>query len=377
MGKAFDTASAHDEAAQSLGSFDEGIDLARTLAPLRPRWRLMLGTTLATGALGYAASFLIPPQFTSTTTFLPPQQQSAAASALASLGALSGLLGGGNGMKSPADQYISLMQSTTVADRMIDRFHLMTVYDKKYRHDARKALANSVTMTLGKKDGLISVAVEDESPQRAASMANQYVEELRRMTSTLAVSEAQQRRVFFEKQMLETKERLTAAQTALEATGFAAGALKAEPKAAAEQYAQLRAQAVAAEVKLQTLRNSLAETSPQVAQQVTLVNALRSQIADLEAAAKPDNASPNYVGKYREFKYQETLFDLLAKQYELARVDEAREGALIQVVDPALPSELKSSPKRLLIAVLAALGGFIASAAWVLAKSRGGSAATP
>jgi len=349
---------------------DEELDLQELLAPALRRWGLLLGATVVAGALGAAGSFLITPQFTSSTTFLPPQQQqSSAAAALASLGGLASL-GIGGGVKSPADQYVSLMQSVTVSDRMIDRFHLMNVYKSKYRVDARKALGIHSQIELGKKDGLITVSVDDSDPRRAADIANQYVEELRRMTSVLAVTEAQQRRAFFEKQMQDAKTKLVAAQSVLQQSGFTSGAIKAEPRAAAEQYAQLRAQATAADVKLQTLRNSLVDTAPEVQQQSALLAALRSKLDQFEASTQSDTSVPDYVSKYREFKYQETLFDLMSKQYELARVDESREGALIQVVDPAQPAELKSKPKRSFIAIGAALAGVFLMAAWLILSDR-------
>jgi uncharacterized protein involved in exopolysaccharide biosynthesis len=348
---------------------DDGIELAVLLAPIRRQWRVVLGMSLLAGAVGAAGSYLITPTFTSTTTFLPPQQQqSVAASALSSLGALAGLAGGAT--KSPADEYISLMQSVTVSDRMIDRFKLMQVYDKKYRSDARKRLVDNALMLVGKKDGMISVSVEDVDPARAAAMANQYVDELRRMTTVLAVSEAQQRRMFFEKQMNDAKEHLTAAQTALQASGFDAGALKAEPRGAADEYARLRAEMTAADVKLQTLRHSLTESTPEVQQQVATLQALRTQVAQLEQSTMRNGSTPDYVSKYREFKYQETLFQLMAKQYELARADESREGALIQVVDPAQPAELKTSPKRSLIAIGCAFIGALACAGWLIRRER-------
>jgi len=349
---------------------DEELDLQELLAPALRRWGLLLGAAVVAGALGAAGSFLITPQFTSSTTFLPPQQQqSSAAAALASLGGLASL-GIGGGVKSPADQYVSLMQSVTVSDRMIDRFHLMNVYKSKYRVDARKALGIHSQIELGKKDGLITVSVDDSDPRRAADIANQYVEELRRMTSVLAVTEAQQRRAFFEKQMQDAKTKLVAAQSVLQQSGFTSGAIKAEPRAAAEQYAQLRAQATAADVKLQTLRNSLVDTAPEVQQQSALLAALRSKLDQFEASTQSDTSVPDYVSKYREFKYQETLFDLMSKQYELARVDESREGALIQVVDPAQPAELKSKPKRSFIAIGAALAGVFLMAAWLILADR-------
>ncbi len=337
------------------------LTLRELLHPLLDRWKLMLAAPVLAGALGLAASYLITPVFSSTTTFLPPQQQqSSAASALASLGSLAGLASGAAGIKSPAEQYVSLMQSVTVADRLIDKFNLLTVYDEKFRQDARKELTKRSQFSVGKKDGLITVSVEDASPQQAAAMANQYVEELRRMTQVLAVSEAQQRRVFFEKQLQEAKARLSTAQTALQDSGFSAGALKAEPKSAAESYAKLRAELTSAEIRLQTLHSNLAEGAPEVRQLTTTVQALRGRLTEQERSevqADSKSVGTGYVSKYREFKYQETLFELMAKQYELARVDESREGALIQVVDVAKPAERKTRPKRIFLALESALGG--------------------
>ena len=338
------------------------------LAPLRTRWYILVGSAFLAGAIGAGLTFLMTPQFTSTTTFLPPQQQqSSAAAALSSLGPLAGLAGA---VRSPAEQYIALMQSVTVSDRMIDRFKLMSVYRSKYRRDARQALINHTLMLVGKKDGLISVSVDDVDPHRAADMANQFVEELRRMTSVIAVSDAQQRRVFFEKQMRDAKAKSTEAQSALQSSGFTPGAIKAVPQAAAEQYAALRAQATAADVRLQTLRSSLTDTAPAVVQQMTLLDSLRSKLAQFEQSTQAEGSEPGYVGKYREFKYQETLFDLMSKQYELARVDESREGALIQVVDPALPSELKSKPVRSRIALAAAFLGALFTAVGLMIFGR-------
>lgn len=334
---------------------DEGLSLLDLALPLVQHWKLLLIGPLLAGLVALGITYLMKPIYTSRTVFLPPQQQqSAAATAVAQLGALSGLVGGAAGLKSPADQYVALLQSTTVADRLIDEFKLMQVYDTKYRFEARKELADNSRITLGKKDGLITVEVEDTDPQRAAAIANRHVDELRRLTTQLALTEAQQRRVFFEEQLKKTRDDLTKAQTALEASGFSAGALRAEPKAAAEGYARLRAEATAAEVRLQTLRRGLSESTPEVQQALATLAALRSQLARTEAPSDL-NGGPDYVGRFREFKYQETLFDLFARQYELARLDESREGALIQVVDVAQPAEWKSKPKRGLIATAATL----------------------
>jgi uncharacterized protein involved in exopolysaccharide biosynthesis len=326
-------------------SFDLAMALAR-------HWKLLLLGPLCAGLFALGVTFLVPKTFTARAVILPPQQQqSSAVTALASLGALSGLAGAVGSLKSPVDQYVALMQSTGVADRIVDEFHLKTVYDEEYQVEARKELAKNVRITAGKKDGLIVVEVDDEDPARSARMANRYVDELRRLTSMLALTEAQQRRVFFEQQLGQTRDKLAAAQVALQEGGFSAGALKAEPRAAAESYAKLRAEVTAAEVRLQTIRRSLADNAPEVQQQLSLVSALRAELQKLEASSDVAR-EPGYVGRYREFKYQETLFDLFARQFELARLDESREGVLIQVVDVATPPERKSKPKRTLVAIV-------------------------
>lgn len=353
---------------QSVDYEDDTVSLLDLALPLIEHWKLLILGSLAFGLAALGIAFVITPTFTARTTFLPPQQQqSGLASALASLGGLAGLAGAAGGIKSPADQYVALMQSVSATDRLIQQFDLMQVYEAKYRFEARKALEQNTRIAIGKKDGLISIEVDDKSPQRAAEMANAYVEELRRLTSELAVSEAQQRRMFFEKELKEARDQLAKAQQALEASGFNVGALRAEPKAAAESYARLRAEITAAEVRLQVLRGTLAEGAPEVQRQAAQLSALRGQLARLERSAT-DDAGPDYLSKYREFKYRETLFELFARQYELARVDESREGALIQVVDVAMPPEYKSKPKRGFIAVAATMLSLLLLGMFILVR---------
>ena len=338
---------------RSEGSAQDGearIDYVELLLPVARRWRSLVSVVVVAGVLGTAYAFTLTPIFTARVLFIPPQQQgSGASAALAQLGALAGVAGIGGATKSTADQYVAMMQSVTVGDRMVDKFNLMTVYNAQFRDKARDVLGKSTSFAIGKKDGLITVAVDDADPKRAAAMANQYVDELRRMTAVLAVSEAQGRRMFFEEKLKETKDRLTTAQIALQGSGFTEGALKAEPRAAAEGYAKLQAELTAGLVMLQTMRQSLADSSADVQRQLAKVAALREQLQAMEKSggANGGGGQSDFVSKYREFKYQETLFDLMARQYELARVDEASEGALIQVVDPAQPPEHKSRPARL------------------------------
>lgn len=324
---------------------------------LLSRWRLLLGSTVLAAAAGFAVASALPKWYTARTVMLSPQQQqSAASAAVAQLGALAGLAGNLGNIKSPADQYVALLQSTTISDRLIDRFGLREIYDVDFRMDARKKLAESVRIAVGKKDGLITIDVDDREPKRAAEMANAYVDELRRITTQLAVTEAQQRRAFFELQMKQAKERLAQAQVALGDVGLGDGVLKAEPRAAADGYARLRAEVTAADVRLQTLRGRLTDGSAEVRQQEALLTALREQLRRSETKGDSKGGT-DYITRYRNFKYEEALFDIFAKQYELAKVDESREGALIQVVDTAQPPERKSGPRRGLITVTS---GFLA-----------------
>lgn len=323
------------------------VSLQHVLQPLIAQWRVMLVAPMVAAVLGVAGSYIIRPVFSSTVMFLPPQQQQGgAAAALAALSSFAALTGGGGGGRTPAEQYVGLMQSVTVSNRLIDRFKLLEVYEKEFRQDARRELLSNVTFLIGKKDGLVSVTVEDHDASRAAAIANQYVDELRSLSANLVISEAQQRRVFFERHLQETKGRLIQAQAALESSGVSEGAIKAEPRAAAEGYAQLRAELTTAEVQLKAARGRLADTAPEIQPLLATVQALREQLALAEKNSKHGANRPDYISKYREFKYQEMLFELFARQFELARVDESKEGTLIQVVDPALPAEVKSKPRR-------------------------------
>ncbi|MBQ0935624.1 Wzz/FepE/Etk N-terminal domain-containing protein [Ideonella paludis] len=364
MSEQFPTTPSHHD------QLEDEITFSQLIHPLLQNWKLLLSAPLVAGGLGYACSFLITPTFVATTTFLPPQQQqSAAASALASLGSLAGLAGGAAGMKTPADQMVALMQSVTVSDKIIDKFRLTEAYETKYRVDARKKLDERVQISLGKKDGLINVTVEDTDPKRAADIANQFVLELRALNAKLALTEAQQRRVFFEKQWQESRQKLIDAQVSLEQSGFNSGALNADPKSAAEAYARTKAELTATEIKLRALRTTLANSTPEVQALSTTLEALRQRLSDQElTVGKNSERQTDYVSRYREFRYQETLFELMAKQYELAKVDEGREGALIQVVDVAEAAELKHKPKRSIITILTALGAGLALSAWLIGR---------
>ena len=359
-------------------NIDHVIDDPETSAPsgptiaqaLHPHRRKIAILSVLAGVLGYVAALFIPPTFTARMSFLSPQpQQSAAASALASLGALSGLAGV-PAVKNSADQYVALMQSATVSDRIVDRFKLMAVYETTYRVDARKKLQDRVRIVAGKKDGLITVDVDDHDPDRAAGMANAYLDELKGLSNGLALTEAQQRRQFFERQLEQTRDRLSQAQQKLQASGFDAGALKSEPKVAADTYGRVKAEAAAVEVRLQALRQGLTEQAPEVQREQAALSGLRAQLADMEQPLRKAG-DQDYVGAYRDFKYQDTLFEIYARQFELAKLDESKEGALFQVVDRATKPEKRSAPKRSYIGASAmVVAAFLLCAFFVVRERR-------
>ena len=348
---------------------DDEISLLDLLQVIVDNLRLLVLGPLVCGlaALGY--SFTIPPTYTAKTQFLPPQQQqSSAASMLASLGALGGLSGAATGLKSPADQYIAFMKSVSVQDALIERFKLVEKYEAKLKTDARMALTGSVRIASG-KDGLISVEVDNKDPKFAADLANAHVDELRSLLARLAVTEAQQRRMFFEKQLQITKENFTKADLALKSSGINSSVLKTSPASAVEAVARLKAGISVQEVKLGTMRNYLTESSPDFKQALSELASLKSQLAKAEKEEPASKDASDYVARYREFKYQETMFELFARQFELAKVDESREGAVIQVLDVAEPPERKAKPKKALIAVIAALASGFALLLFVFIRS--------
>jgi uncharacterized protein involved in exopolysaccharide biosynthesis len=348
---------------------DGGLDVLDVLIHLRRRLRFVFLASVLAGVIALLLSFLVKPVFTARTSFLPPQQQQSAASvALGQLGALAGLAGGTGALKNPADQYVAMMQSETVADRIIEQFNLLAEYDVRFRFEARKRLLQNVAITVGRKDGLINVEVDDTDPARAAAIANQFVVELRRITKDIALTEAQQRRMFFMEKLESTRNALTTSQLALQSSGINPGAYKTEPKAAADAYGRISAQVAAAEVRLQTLRESLSDNASEVRAQLSQLEALRASLAKLEVTTGGAPGSADYVTKYREFKYQEVLFDLFSRQYELARLDESRDGTAIQVVDPARVPEHKSRPKRAIIALATTIFAFIALTLGVIVR---------
>lgn len=331
----------------------------------------IISIPLLVGVFAAITSMFLPFTYTAVTRILPPQQQqSGAAAALGQLGALVGLTGAA-GLKNPADQYISLLKSRTVADGLIAQFKLRELYNLQYNEDVRRKLQNMTKITAGKTDGVITIEVEERDPQRAADLANAYVEQLGKLTTTLAVTEAAQRRLFFEKRMDEAKGNLTKAEIALRSSGISESELKTSPAAAVSEVASLRARATAAEIKLSVMRTYASESNPEYRQAQQELAAFRAELNKAQQGGSQNNGSnsPEYVTRYRDFKYYETLFDLMAKQFELARIDEAREGAVIQVVDGANLPERRSSPQRTLIVLVSIVIAFFLTVIWVFIQN--------
>jgi len=316
-------------------------------------------------------SLLMPNIYTGTTRILPPQQSASAASALLNqlggpFGGLLGVTGGAAlGLRNPNDLYIGMLKSRTVADNLISRFELDKVYGEDRLSDVRKRLERETTIGAG-RDGIITIEVDDKDPKRAAELANAYVDELMKLTKVLAVTEASQRRLFFERQLLQVKDNLTAAEIAAR-QGLQKGGLAqvdAQGRSMIEVTARLRAQISAKEVQIGSMRTFAAEGNPELQRTQQELEALRRELARVEgsspiAAGGKGEASGSSgldnLGRLRDVRYYEFLYELLAKQYELAKIDEAKDATIIQVMDKAIEPELRSRPKRSVIVTLVSL----------------------
>jgi uncharacterized protein involved in exopolysaccharide biosynthesis len=339
-----------------------GIQLLDILQTLADNARLLVYGPLIVGLIALGVSFLLKPSYVAKTTFMTPQQQQgAAAAALAQLSALAGAAGGaggGAGAKSSSELYLGLLNSRTIADKLVDRFGIMKAPGVENREDARDILKKVSGVTAG-RDGLITVGVVSRIPGLSAALANAYVEELKLLTARLAVTEAQQRRQFLEKEVAKVKENLARAEAALGDVGVGENLLKYNPMAMGEGLATLKAQITAKELQLSSMRGYFTENSPNFRQVQRELTALRGQL-DKYSQAGPAGAKGDYITRYRDYKYNEVLFEQLSKQYELARVDESGDGAAIQIVDVAVPPTRDASMSKALVFILFTLGsGFV------------------
>ena len=353
------------------------------LIVLARRRKFILRFTAIVAVLTTIIVFLIPNEYTAISILLPPKSNNSLGSALmgevAGAGALASLASAGMGLKSHGDMYVALFRGRTVEDALINQFDLRKRYHKKTMADTRKKFESRTKVELGAKDGLITVRVTDYDPKFAARLANAYVQEFRKHIGTLAITDAAQRREFFQRQLLQAEDNLTKAEDAMKLTEQTTGVLQLDSQAAAliESAAMIRAQITAKEVELQSLQSVMTQDNPEYALVQQQLDALRSQLDKVAGQGGAVGAGLGvtkssipaagmaYLDRLRDVRYYETIVELLAKQYELAKLDEAREGT-VQISDVAVPPDKKSSPLRLLIIALSIVFAFICACGWCI-----------
>ena len=327
------------------------------------KWLIAKVTGIATIA-GLAIALLLPIRYTATTKILPPQQtQSTAAMMMNQLvgstaGPLSAMAGGGLSLKNPNDTYVGLLMSRPIGDAIIQKFNLTAAFHARDMTAARKKLAQYTKVT-SDKNGFIVISVTDKDRSRVAKLANAYTDQLRILTNSLAVTEASQRRLFYEEQLKQVRAALLAAELAFLEVQQKKGLvqLDAQAKAMIESITVLRAQIAAKQVELEALRSYSTDSNPDVQLTEKELTSLQAQAAQLEqhnhssgftgiGLEDVPTAGIEYLRAEHELGYQHALFDMLMKQYDAARLDEAKNAAIIQIVEPAIEPEHKSSPNR-------------------------------
>ena len=362
------------------------IDLTELLTWIGEGKRLIAGATVVAAGVAVALALLLPKSFTAHATMLAPgsQQQGSSAAALAALGSLGGIVGAS--AKSPDELYVALLKSDSVQRALAQRFELMTRYDVKNYETLRREMPKYIRVASDKKSGLISVDVDDEEPRFAADLANAHAAEITKVLGRLAVSEAQLRRVFFAGQLNEAKENLIKAEQNLRTVQEKSGVIVLDKQAEAliNGAAQVRALIAEREVQLKVLRTSATDQNPDVIRLNSELGALRVELARMESSragsagstvdlpvGRLPEAGIEYVRARRELKLQETLLDTMIRQFEAAKLDEAKEGPALQVVDVAMPPDRKSKPSGLLITLAGTVLGLLASTAWVVMRRYG------
>jgi len=380
-------------------SLDEGVTTEVSLLDIsvllvRDR-RFILRFVAGAALLSIVISLVLPVKYEAKVVLMPPQPQtSSMASALlsglgsvgsvGSLGSLGSLAGGlgSLGIKTQSDLYVSLLKTRTVEDAMIRRFNLMSEYRLKRMSDARKEFERRTTVLAGTKDNLITITLEDRNPERAAQLANGYVEEFRKLSASLAITEAARRRLFFEQQLQPAKENLAEAEEAMRKTQQTTGVLQIDSQARAliESAAVLRAQVTAKEVQIEAMRSYAAEDNPDLILVKQQLSALQKQLQQLAGSdrdpgsdiilskGRVTGSGLEFIRRYRDLKYHETVYELLTKGLELAKLDEARQGEVLQTVDAAVPPDKKSFPPRTVIVVLSTVIAFLIAIFWITAR---------
>jgi uncharacterized protein involved in exopolysaccharide biosynthesis len=279
------------------------------------------------------------------------------------------------GLKNPSDIFVAMLKSRTVADALIERFELLKIYDKSTLTDTRKKLANRSRIAAS-RDGVVTVEVEDRDPTRAAAMANAYIEELEKLTLSLAVTEASQRRLFFEKQLKQTRDQLAQAEISLRQAIDKGGltGVDVQSRAILEPSAQLRAQIALREVQLSAIRIFATDQHPDIERLRHEIASMRRELGKLEGGDGKTETLPSTtkgfenLRRFRDMKFLERLTELLTQQFEAAKIDEAKNATLVQVLDRAVVPERKSKPARTIIVIFAGLAAGLLAVIWALAR---------
>lgn len=363
---------------------DDEVHLLDYLIVLAKHSQMIIFTSVAVTFLTYLILSVSPNKYTASARLLPPQQNmTLSAKLLDSLGGsalpssdssgLGGMAASMLGLKSPGELYVGMLTSHSIFDRIIERFNLRELYEVDYIEDAREELGKNAAITAD-KDGLITIEVTDEDPQRAAAMANAFVEELDKLLQQMASKEAMGRLAFLEKEMAQASHNLTKAEETLRTFSEQRSVIQidAQTKGMLEYIANLRAAIDAKEVELQVLRQQATPFNYQVINLETELKSLKEKLRAAEtqadqtcigevciATSKVPALGLEYIRLYREVKFQEGLYQLYKRMVEIARVDMVRDVAVIQTVAKAIPPE-KNSNKRLLPTLLAGIAtGFM------------------
>ena len=362
------------------------LDLLELLLVLAREKKIILQITLGAAILAAIIVFIVPKMYTATATILPPQQnQSVLSGMLGQMAGVQTLDLRDLGLKNPSDVFVAMLKSRTVEDALINRFDLRKIYNVKRYQDARKTLEKRSQID-PEKEGLISIQVEDRDPKRAADIANAWVDELRALNMSMALTEAAQRRVFFEQKLNSERNDLSGAELALKQVEQKTGLIQpdAQTKALIGAVADVRAQIAAKQVQIQSMRTFATANNPDLKRAERELAELQAQSARLSQTertsgelgegnlqvptGKVATASLDYLRLAREVKYHESLYDFLARQLEAARIDEAKNAVLVQVVDRAIEPEKKSGPKRMLIIAVVAVLSFLLVSFYVIVR---------
>ena len=360
--------------------------LLKKLVVLAAHRRLIVGGMLGAAILTAIVVIVMPVTYTATTVILTPQNASGSILGLLSqfggLGSLASLEPDGLS-KTPSDTYLSVLNSRTVADALIQRFQLQRVYRQRTLVDTRKALARH-TQIESTRGSAIHISVEDKDVGLATAIANSYVEQLYRVNQTLALTSGAQRRLFLEQQLASERGALSQAELAFQEVERKTGVIQLAGQAeiTLRSIAQLRAAITVKEVQLELLRPTATEQNLDLVRLESEIGALHEQLRKAESnntetddnyfvpAGKIPQAGLEYLRRTRDLRYHEALFEMLAKQYETARIDEAKAPPLIQVIDKAVAPDKRSWPPRTLLVLLALLTSGILLMGAVLFKEK-------